>query len=651
MTPALQAAVGLEALAVFRQLGLGCAIKASELCRRLGVTRSYAYERRDHLKTWLERDPTTRTCETCGDHELTVRRQAITIAVLKYRTAHPGAWVDGRRTVYSDGFRAFVVSLANANADLEQTELADACRIPLATLKQWRARRPTNAGDASAALLDADTQPPANTNADANVPQPANTNADAEADAVTTTAAPPTVFSLEMLRIIRAYERWEGSVPAFVDHLRDHLGLHWGREHVTQLLHLAAARALLRRPPPTPCARGSSFRPPPGVQWTSDGKQVKVVVDGQTFEVAWQPMVDVGSTATVGAAVRANEDTQGVVAAFEEGVATTGDVPRALLVDNKAPNTSEALRDALPDQTLLMHATPARPQNKAVVEGMFGLFAQDLVGAVVAIVDTSTPAQIARAVAEAVTRAYATGRNHRPRRKDGKTPYELYRDRDRSPEAIAAAVKVLRAIQDRIDEREAREAAGRDPRVLAAFENACTRFGFEDDGDLRVSLKRIGIESLEEAIAIYAAKLRAGSLPVDADNLRYFMGIARHCQTDRELLYFEQELVAQLERRALITQAYLERRAAAYANLDVASRMRSILDEILDAPSIIPVAQHFWRRCLVAVAEIVPVERRADIRRSLCERIRRCFAAIKQLRHELVDLVVRLLTPHTAVSS
>jgi hypothetical protein len=621
--------------------------------------------------------------------------------VLEYRAAHPGAWVDGRRTVYSDGFRAFVVSLANANADLEQTELADACRIPLATLKQWRARRPTNAGDVSAAPLDADTQQPANTNADADAQQPANTNADAnaqqpantnadadaqqpantnadanaqqpantnadanaqqpantnadadaDADAETTTAAPPTVFSLEMLRIIRAYERWEGSVPAFVDHLRDHLGLHWGREHVTQLLHLAAARALLRRPPPTPCARGSSFRPPPGVQWTSDGKQVKVVVDGQTLEVAWQPMVDVGSTATVGATVRAHEDTQGVVAAFEEGVATTGDVPRALLVDNKAPNTSEALRDALPDQTLLMHATPARPQNKAVVEGMFGLFAQDLTGAVVAVVDTSTPAQIARAVADAVTRAYATGRNHRPRRKDGKTPYELYRDRDRSPEAIAAAVKVLRAIKDRIDEREAREAAGRDPRVLAAFEHACTRFGFEDDGDLRVSLNRIGIESIEEAIAIYAAKLRTGSLPVDADNLRYFMGIARHCQTDRELLSFEQELVAQLERRALITQAYLERRAAAYANLDVASRMRSILDEILDASSAVPVAQHFWRRCLVAVAEIVPVERRANIRRSLCERIRRCFAAIKQLRHELVDLVVRLLTPHTAVSS
>lgn len=684
MTPALQAALGLEALAMFRQLGLACTISASEVCQRLDVTRSYAYEQRDRLRSSLERDPTTRTCETCGDHERALRRHAITIAVLEYRVAHPGAWVEGRRTVYSDGLRTLVVSLAEANAELEQAELVDACRIPLATFKQWRAQARTDTDAASATPLDANAQS-ANTNAapatslDASgqsantnaapatsldaTAQSANTNAasatplDATAPSANTnantdaTTAAPTMFSLEMLRIIREYERWDGSLPAFVDHLRDNLGLRWGREHVTQLLHLAAARALLRRPPPKPSARGSSFRPPPGVQWTSDGKQVRVVIDGQTFEVAWQPMVDVGSTATVGEAVRANEDTQGVVAAFKEGVATTGDVPRALLVDNKAPNKSEVLRDALPDETLLMHATPARPPNKAVVEGMFGLFAQDLVGSVIAVVDTSTPAQIALAVAEAVTRAYATGRNHRPRRKDGKTPYELYRDRDRSPEAIAAAVKILCAIKDRIDQRAAREAAGRDPRVLAAFEAACTRFGFEDDGDLRVSLNRIGIESIEQAIAIYATKLRAGSLPVDADNLRYFMGIARHCQGDRELLYFEQELVAQLERRAQITQAYLERRAAAFADLDVASRMKAIVDEILTASPIAPITQHFWRRCLIAISEMVPVERRADVRRTVCERIRRCYAATKQLRHSLVDLVVRLLCPNAVLTS
>jgi hypothetical protein len=634
MTPALEAAVGLEALAMFRRLGLRCAVTSSEVCTQLGVTRSYAYEQRDRLRAALEREPTARACEACRDKAPASRRHAITIAVLEYRVTHPGAWVAGRRTVYSDGLRALVMSLAEANADLEQSAFADACRIPLATFKQWRAQAQSNANAAPPPVTP--VQVPADTGAApvARAPLPAESS--------TTNATGS--FSLELIRIIREYERWEGSLPAFVDHLRRHFDLHWGREHVTHLLHLAAARALLRRPPPAPSPRGSSFRPPPGVQWTSDGKQLKVLIDGRTVEVAWQPMVDVGSTATVGAAVRANEDTAGVVAAFEEGGATTGATPRALLLDNKACNTNQALRDALPDATLLMHATLGRPQNKAVVEGKFGLFAQEL-GSVVAVVDTSTPERIALTVAEAVTRAYAAGRNHRPRRKDGKTPYELYRDRDRSPEAIAAAVTTLRAIKDRIDQRAAREAAGRDPRVRAAFEHACTRFGFEDEGDLRGCVRRLGIESIEEAIAIYAAKLRTGALPVDADNLRYFVGIAKHCQTDRELLCFEEELVAQIARRGEITQAYLERRAAAYAGLDPAARLNAIVDEILSMPPIVPVAHHFWRRCLSAVAATVPSERRGAVRRSVCERIRRRYSVTKHRRHALVDEVVRLLTP------
>ena len=119
MTPALQAAVGLEALAMFRRLGLGCAITSSELCAQLGVTRSYAYEQRDRLRTSLECDPTTPACEACRDKDLAIRRHAITIAVLEYRATHPGAWVEGRRAVYSDGLRELVVSLAEAHADLE----------------------------------------------------------------------------------------------------------------------------------------------------------------------------------------------------------------------------------------------------------------------------------------------------------------------------------------------------------------------------------------------------------------------------------------------------------------------------------------------------------------------------------------------------
>jgi hypothetical protein len=54
---------------------------------------------------------------------------------------------------------------------------------------------------------------------------------------------------------------------------------------------------------------------------------------------------------------------------------------------------------------------------------------------------------------------------------------------------------------------------------------------------------------------------------------------------------------------------------------------------------------------LIVVSEMVPVERRADVRRTVCERIRRYYAATKQLRHSLVDLVIRLLVPDAVLTS
>jgi hypothetical protein len=166
---------------------------------------------------------------------------------------------------------------------------------------------------------------------------------------------------------------------------------------------------------------------------------------------------------------------------------------------------------------------------------------------IAAEVDIANPGTIALGVAEAVTRAYAAGRNHRPRRKDGKTPFELYRDRDQSPDAIHAAVAILRKVKERIDTRLEREAASRDPYVRATLEDACARFGFKQEGDLPASLAKLPLDTVQVAVAVYAAKQRAQSLPADA-GLRYFAGIARQCQYERELQLFEGELVSVLSR-------------------------------------------------------------------------------------------------------
>jgi hypothetical protein len=98
---------------------------------------------------------------------------------------------------------------------------------------------------------------------------------------------------------------------------------------------------------------------------------------------------------------------------------------------------------------------------------------------------------------------------------------------------------------------------------------------------------------------IYAAKRSTGSLPAGA-GLRYFAGIARHCQHERELRIFEQELVALLENEQVSVAAHLQRQAATLAPLDLAPRLGAIVREILIA--VAPVPRVFWSRRLAAEA-------------------------------------------------
>jgi hypothetical protein len=677
--PTIQAGLCLLALGILRRLDLAVGVSAVEVVRALGVARSTAYEHEARLRAQLEGDSTAEAASPPpdrGDAELV--RLRIENAVLRYRLEHAGCWTDGGRTVYSDELRVFVVELAmreGVGERLTQEQFAQACGIPLPTFKPWWAAHRAsssaitdaqNVGVLAKAELTPEASTPESVERGAHSTTPTEdpslltsalaetefhdvgtlhddgVNGDAIASGGETEEPSPTAgFTLEMLRIVKEWENWHGTFVTFVrEHLRN-LGIRHGKKFVSDLLHLAAVRKLMRRPPPKPSARGSTFIPPPGIQWSSDGKEVVVVVDGESFTVAWQPMVDVGSTSTVGSTVRPTEDAVGVIVPFAEGIATTGDAPPVLLVDNKAPNKSAALKSALPDNTMLMHSTRGRAQNKATIEGSFGLFAQEL-GPVAAVVDATSPERIALSVAQAVTRAFSRGRNHRPRRKDGMTPYELYRDADPSPQEVAAAVDNLRAIKERIEAREQREAARRDPHVRATLEDACARFGLTEDGDVLDSLSTLPLETVQTAVAIYAAKHATGSLPTDA-GLRYLAGIARNHHHARELQLFEEELVSQLEREQLNVMAHLERKAATLTSLDLAPRLGAIVYELLMID--VPLAQVFWRRQLTALATTVPSHLRTGLRRWLCERIARRFRATKQHRQQLIELVVRLLRP------
>lgn len=667
--PSVEAGLTVLALDIFHRLNLTAGVTVVDIVRALGVARSTAYEHAGRLRTELE-DIDAEPPPAANDSDL--RRLRIENAVLRYRVEHPGCWSDGGRTAYSDELRAFVVELARREGvgeQFTQAQFAAAAGIPLPTFKPWwlehRApvsgatdAQPAN-GQASpvatstpepqeyvetAAAHPVPTTPIAPTLAAGAPGGPHTEPAATSASAQEAPAHPTAGFTLEMLRIVKEWEHWSGTFAAFVyEHLRA-LGIRRGKKLVSDVLHLAAVRKLMRRAPPKLPARGSTFIPPPGVQWSSDGKEVAIIVGRQRFNVAWQPMVDVGSTAKVGSAVRVTEEAAGLISSFNEGVQTTGRPPAALLLDNKACNKSAALQAALPEGTFVMHGTRGRGQSKATVEGSFGLFAQDL-GPVVAVIDNTSPQSIALSVADAVTRAFSIGRNHRPRRKDGKTPCELYQQANPSPEEVAAAVNKLREIKERIEARDRRDAARRDPHTRAVLDDACARFGLAEDGDVLDSLSTLPLASIQAAVALYAAKRTAGTLPLNA-GIRYLGGIARNHLHARELELFEKELVSLLEREHVSVVAHLERKAACLESLELAPRLGAIVHELLGVDA--PISQVFWHRQLAAVTATVPLHLHAGLRRWLCDKVRRCFRATKLHRQQLIELLARLLPPPIA---
>ena len=165
-----------------------------------------------------------------------------------------------------------------------------------------------------------------------------------------------------------------------------------------------------------------------------DGSPITVQVASEPFTFNVELMVDPCSGAVTGASVRDNEDGEAVVEAFRDGVVTTGAAPLAVLLDNKPSNHTDAVVEAL-DPATVVPATLGRPQNKAHVEGAFGLFQQ--VAPVLALV-ALTPKALARQLLESVVTTWARTLNHRPRAaRDGRSRVELHRE-SATPEQIAS---------------------------------------------------------------------------------------------------------------------------------------------------------------------------------------------------------------------
>lgn len=529
---------------------------------------------------------------------------ALTRAVLRYVMSHPGCVHGGAvRQHYSDAFRRFVVELRAEHAAVEIEAFADAMALPLGTLKDWL-RTPIIAVDATESAA----------------------------------SVRPSAEGAQMQTVLDAWPRWKGSFLGFCEHVHGELRLPFGRDLVARILEVHGLRRRAHRDGRSPDERAlrGAFRTFfAGAQWVGDGMQVPVVINGRRFTFNLELNVDAHTGAFVGASVRDNEDSAAVVEAFADGVATTGSTPLALLLDNKPSNHTTDIVSALGD-TLRIRATPERPQNKAHVEGAFGLFSQVLPEL---LLDTHRGEHaLAVTLLRIVAEVWGRTTNHRPRKdRGGRSRVDLYSDPP-SDAQIEQASRELRETAERQERARRTLEARRRPDVLQFLDTHFARLALLDpERHIRIAIAGHSFDAIVDGVAIFEGKRIAKTLPDGAD-ARYLLGIVCNIDAKAEGEHIGRRLFAlRLEVRDTMVASLVAARDLLCAAANTARVVADCVDRALAVQS--PLERTFWIDSLASVIRACAAAQHASLFAAAVRRIEASFAVTPRERHDAVRLL------------
>jgi hypothetical protein len=590
VSPTVLAALLLAATSVLRGFDLPRPSTQAILDVTL-AKRSQAYALRDRLRAMLptlqtppgrpRRPATDAPTDAVGD----LRRDA-----LRYVMDHPGSVEPrGARRHYSDDFRLFAVDLRQRHPDLDVEQVADAIDVPPTTLREWM-------------------------RAGATVPEPSEPEP----------APPPSdpLWDLQLQTVLAAWRSWDGSFTAFCQHLGEHHHIPLKRTAVASLLHRAGERIPDRRrgrSPDESALRRSFSTFFPGAQWTGDGTPVTVSFDGELFVFNLELVVDTSSAAAVGIDVRDHENADAVIAAFGDGLATTGAPPLCLLLDNKPSNHAPEVDSALGDDTIRMRATVGRPQNKAHVEGAFGLFFQ---AAPPIVIDGATKRERARQMLLLQTRTWARTLNHRPRASHrGLTRHDLYLQSDPFDEDIARARETLRARAREQQRAHETRRARQDPLVRRTLDEAFSRLHLDDpEGNIHNAIAGHPLDAVIEGIAIFEGRRRAATLPDGAD-ARYLLGIVRNLASETEGMAVAERLwdLRRQARDRVFAPLLADHDVIAREHVDHDQRLRALVDRGLAVDR--GLDRFFWLMCAVDIVRAQPDDEHRSLFRIAARRI------------------------------
>ncbi|MEO7330296.1 MAG: hypothetical protein ABI193_17095 [Minicystis sp.] len=333
--------------------------------------------------------------------------------------------------------------------------------------------------------------------------------------------------------------------------------------------------------------------------------------------------------------MRQEEDAAAVVEAFNDGVLTTGAAPLALLLDNRPSNHTPEVDLALGD-TIRIRATPKRPQNKAHVEGAFGLFSQVLPELVL---DTRHGEDaLAKAFLTVVVQTWACTTNHRPRKdRGGRSRVDLYSEQP-SDEQIEQARRELRETAERQERARRTLEARRRPDVLLLLDRHFARLGLLDpERHIRVAIAGHPVNAIVDGIAIFDGKSIAKTLP-DGVDARYLHGIVRNVAAQAEGEEIGRKLFAlRLEARDTMLASLVVMRDLVCADPDTPGVVAQCVDRALGVES--PLDRTFWIDSLANVIRARDNAEHATLFATATRRIEATFAVPPRQRHDAVRLL------------
>lgn len=621
----LLAALLLVARPHLRELDLA-RVTAKAVLGATGASKSRAYELAGALRGQLDElvAPVGRPSAKADDSNdgRTATLLEVARAGMEYLLAHPGAAQrTGLGARYADAFRDFVVSQCVAHPELDTAAIAEALALPATTVCGWL--RGARADVEHATASDEGTNAPA---------PPCE-------------RAPSGSASSQLIEtVLCEWKTWCGpSFSSFCEHLRDHCGVPFGRTTIASILELTGERLPNRRPGRSPdeeALRGSFASFFPGAVWVGDGCELSAELDGQVFCFNLELLVDAHSDAAVGIDVRDYEDSDAVISAFEEGLVTTSTTPLSLLLDNKPCNHAPAVHEATAG-TLVIPATKGRPQNKAHVEGAFGLFSQY---APPLRLDGRTDKDRARQLVELCARTFFNALNMRPQAKrGGQSRIELYSETKVTLEQVEQAEAKLK---DRLDKQLAAQRTKRarlEPAKRAYLDRALDELELCDPtGHFFAALASYELDDIADGVAIYRGKIRAGTLPENVD-VRYLLGIVQNVAREREGMAIAKALWDErLAARGFVFDSLIrERDAISKARGDTV--LVCFIDKALAAER--QIEHRFW---LDAAAELVlahpPAERRATFERA-ARRIHTSYRVAHERRRSATRALAGMVLP------